>query len=64
MRSRAAQAAARSGFVDRQALLPTGEPLMFLEHPPVGGGTPSSVVVFLHGMMHPHARAERVQMRA
>ena len=54
MRSRAAQAAARSGFVDRQALLPSGEPLTFLERPPVRGGTPSSVVVFLHGMMHAH----------
>ena len=65
MRSRAAQAAARSGFVDRLALLPSGEPLTFLERPPVGGGTPSSVVVFLHGMMHAHlALCARKYVRA
>ena len=61
MRSRAAQAAARSGFVDREAQLPSGEPLTFLERPPVSGGTPASVVVFLHGMC---ARARAVLMLA
>jgi len=50
MRSRAADAASRAGFVDRQVALPNGEPLSFLERPPVGGGRASSVVVFLHGM--------------
>ena len=49
-RARAAEAAQRAGFVDRQAVLPTGEPMNFLERPPVGGGPASSVVVFIHGM--------------
>ena len=48
-RSRAAEAAKRAGFVDRQVTMPSGEPLSFLERPPVGGKA-TSVVVFLHGM--------------
>ncbi len=49
-RARAEEAAARAGFADRRARLPSGEPLPYLEKRPAGGGPARSIVVFLHGM--------------